>query len=78
MARRNTPQLITCDVDFIKEITIKQFSNFSSRAEYSFQDVFPMNETLLHIGKYGPHGYGWKEIRTIASQFFTGAKMKQV
>uniref|UniRef100_A0A914BY43 Cytochrome P450 n=1 Tax=Acrobeloides nanus TaxID=290746 RepID=A0A914BY43_9BILA len=36
-----------------------------------------MNESLLHVGKHGPRGYGWKEIRLIASQFFTSVKMHQ-
>uniref|UniRef100_A0A914DJ15 Cytochrome P450 n=1 Tax=Acrobeloides nanus TaxID=290746 RepID=A0A914DJ15_9BILA len=37
-----------------------------------------MNESLLHVGKHGPRGYGWKEIRMIASQFFTSVKMHQI
>uniref|UniRef100_A0A914DLD9 CRAL-TRIO domain-containing protein n=1 Tax=Acrobeloides nanus TaxID=290746 RepID=A0A914DLD9_9BILA len=72
------PVIISTDIEFIQEIAIKQFSNFSSRIEYSFQNVFPMNESLLHVGKHGPRGYGWKEIRLIASQFFTSVKMHQI
>uniref|UniRef100_A0A914YX71 Uncharacterized protein n=1 Tax=Panagrolaimus superbus TaxID=310955 RepID=A0A914YX71_9BILA len=39
---------------------------------------YPMGESLLQVDKEGPHGYGWKEIRSIASPTFTTGKMKMV
>uniref|UniRef100_A0A914CWY7 Cytochrome P450 n=1 Tax=Acrobeloides nanus TaxID=290746 RepID=A0A914CWY7_9BILA len=55
---------------------IKQFSNFVDRPHLKFNEVFPMHEGLLAIGKHGPHDYGWKEIRSIVSPIFTTGKMK--
>uniref|UniRef100_A0A914CCT8 Cytochrome P450 n=1 Tax=Acrobeloides nanus TaxID=290746 RepID=A0A914CCT8_9BILA len=63
-------------LEFSKEIMIKQFSNFMNRERITFQNVFPTKESLLNIGKDGPHGYGWKEIRSIVSPVFTTGKMK--
>uniref|UniRef100_A0A914DNE9 Cytochrome P450 n=1 Tax=Acrobeloides nanus TaxID=290746 RepID=A0A914DNE9_9BILA len=68
--------ITSTDLEFAKEVMIKQFSNFGNRQPFTFQDVFPMKESLLHIGKDGPHGYGWKEIRSIVSPVFTTGKMK--
>uniref|UniRef100_A0A914CBL1 Cytochrome P450 n=1 Tax=Acrobeloides nanus TaxID=290746 RepID=A0A914CBL1_9BILA len=71
-------EINSTDLEFAKEVMIKQFSNFINRQPITFQDVFPMKESLLHIGKDGPHGYGWKEIRSIVSPVFTTGKMKLV
>uniref|UniRef100_A0A914DTR7 Cytochrome P450 n=1 Tax=Acrobeloides nanus TaxID=290746 RepID=A0A914DTR7_9BILA len=69
-------EITSTDKEFTQEVLIKQFSNFTNRPPITFQDVFPMKESLLHIGKSGPHGYGWKEIRSIVSPVFTTGKMK--
>uniref|UniRef100_A0A914CBR8 Cytochrome P450 n=2 Tax=Acrobeloides nanus TaxID=290746 RepID=A0A914CBR8_9BILA len=69
-------EINSTDLEFSKEIMIKQFSNFMNRERITFQNVFPTKESLLNIGKDGPHGYGWKEIRSIVSPVFTTGKMK--
>uniref|UniRef100_A0A914CXW2 Cytochrome P450 n=1 Tax=Acrobeloides nanus TaxID=290746 RepID=A0A914CXW2_9BILA len=69
-------EITSTELEFVKEVMIKQFSNFSNRPPFSLNDVFPIKESLLHIGKSGPHGYGWKEIRSIISPVFTTGKIK--
>uniref|UniRef100_A0A914EL18 Cytochrome P450 n=1 Tax=Acrobeloides nanus TaxID=290746 RepID=A0A914EL18_9BILA len=69
-------QITSTDLEFAQEVMIKQFSNFSDRPSVSFNNVFPMKESLLNINKYGSHGYGWKEVRSIISPAFTTGKMK--
>uniref|UniRef100_A0AC35FBL1 Cytochrome P450 n=1 Tax=Panagrolaimus sp. PS1159 TaxID=55785 RepID=A0AC35FBL1_9BILA len=66
------------DPEMIKEIFIKQFSCFVSREVSTFTQGYPLGESLLQVEKEGPHGYGWKEIRSIASPTFTTGKMKMV
>ena len=70
-------QITTTNKDFIKEVFIKQFSKFIDREVITpLTDCFPMYESLLQIGRNGPHGYGWKEIRSVVSPAFTTGKMK--
>uniref|UniRef100_A0AC35F2K1 Cytochrome P450 n=1 Tax=Panagrolaimus sp. PS1159 TaxID=55785 RepID=A0AC35F2K1_9BILA len=66
------------DPEMIKDIFIRQFSCFANREDCTFTQAFPMQEGLLQIGKEGPNGYGWKEIRSIASPTFTTGKMKMM
>jgi hypothetical protein len=68
----------TTDLDVMKEIYIKQFSNFVDRDTNPFTEAFPLQESLLQVSQNGPHGYGWKEIRSIVSPTFTTGKMKMV
>lgn len=70
-------QISTVDKDLIREIYIKQFNNFTDREFLSpLQDCFPMQESLLQIGRHGPHQYGWKAIRSVVAPAFTTGKMK--
>ncbi|KAE9553571.1 hypothetical protein FO519_003211 [Halicephalobus sp. NKZ332] len=70
-------RISTINKDIIKEVFIKQFSRFVDREAFSpMLDGFPLTESLLQIGKTGSKGYGWKEIRSIASPAFTSGKMK--
>ena len=70
-------QIATTNKDFIKEVFIKQFSKFTDREVITpLTDCFPMYESLLQIGRNGPHGYGWKEIRSVVAPAFTTGKMK--
>uniref|UniRef100_A0A914ZC96 Cytochrome P450 n=1 Tax=Panagrolaimus superbus TaxID=310955 RepID=A0A914ZC96_9BILA len=62
----------------MKEIYIKQFSNFVDRDTNSFTEGYPLGESLLQVSQKGPHGYGWKEIRSIVSPTFTTGKMKMM
>ncbi|KAE9546717.1 hypothetical protein FO519_010071, partial [Halicephalobus sp. NKZ332] len=70
-------RISTTNKDFIKEVYIKQFSKFTDRELVTLlTDCFPMYESLLQIGRTGPHNYGWKETRSIVSPAFTTGKMK--
>ncbi|KAE9547542.1 hypothetical protein FO519_009247, partial [Halicephalobus sp. NKZ332] len=69
-------QVITIDPDLVKEIFIKQFSNFTDRESNSFTKGYPLHESLLQVPRTGPRGYGWKEIRSIVSPAFTTGKMR--
>ncbi|KAE9546929.1 hypothetical protein FO519_009859, partial [Halicephalobus sp. NKZ332] len=70
-------RIITINKDFVKEVFIKQFSKFTDREVVTpLTDCFPAYESLLQIGRTGPHNYGWKEIRSIVSPAFTTGKMK--
>ncbi|KAE9548524.1 hypothetical protein FO519_008267 [Halicephalobus sp. NKZ332] len=69
-------QVMTVDLDLVKEIFIKQFSNFTDRESNSFTKGYPMHESLLQVPRTGPRGYGWKEIRSIVSPAFTTGKMR--
>lgn len=72
-----TFQISTTNKEFIREVFIKQFSKFTDRELVTpLTDCFPMYESLLQIGKFGPRNYGWKEIRSIVSPAFTTGKMK--
>uniref|UniRef100_A0AC34FF80 Cytochrome P450 n=1 Tax=Panagrolaimus sp. ES5 TaxID=591445 RepID=A0AC34FF80_9BILA len=44
----------------------------------TFTQGYPLGESLLQVDKEGPNGYGWKEIRSIASPTFTTGKMKMM
>uniref|UniRef100_A0AC34GTD6 Cytochrome P450 n=1 Tax=Panagrolaimus sp. ES5 TaxID=591445 RepID=A0AC34GTD6_9BILA len=68
----------TTDLEVMKEIYIKQFSNFVDRDTNPFTEAFPLGESLLQVSQHGPHGYGWKEIRSIVSPTFTTGKMKMM
>uniref|UniRef100_A0AC34QP73 Cytochrome P450 n=1 Tax=Panagrolaimus sp. JU765 TaxID=591449 RepID=A0AC34QP73_9BILA len=72
-------QISTTNREFIKEVFIKQFSKFVERELLTpLTDCFPIYESLLQIGKTGPHKYGWKDIRSVVSPAFTTGKMKMM
>uniref|UniRef100_A0A7E4VVQ3 Cytochrome P450 n=1 Tax=Panagrellus redivivus TaxID=6233 RepID=A0A7E4VVQ3_PANRE len=72
-------QINTRNLEVIRNVFIKQFSKFVDREDvHPFFGNFPMGESLLQVGKTGPHDYGWKAIRSVASPAFTTGKMKQM
>uniref|UniRef100_A0A914CI09 Uncharacterized protein n=1 Tax=Acrobeloides nanus TaxID=290746 RepID=A0A914CI09_9BILA len=72
-------EITSTDMEFIREVMIKQFSNFSERPIDHFFRGYPMEENLLMVPKYyAPKGIGWKEIRSIISPVFTTGKIKQM
>uniref|UniRef100_A0A7E4VEE3 Cytochrome P450 n=1 Tax=Panagrellus redivivus TaxID=6233 RepID=A0A7E4VEE3_PANRE len=66
----------TTDPVIMKEVFIKQFGNFTDRENNTYTMGYPLGESLLQIGRDGPHEYGWKEVRSITSPIFTTGKMK--
>lgn len=59
------------DLDLIKEITVKEFDNFSSKGFYSNKRDDPLSDNL-HTSK----GDQWKGIRRKLSPSFTSGKIK--
>lgn len=62
------PMIVSIDPEFIKEVTVKQFENFT--------DVFAMDfaphQTTLDVSR----GQVWKDLRKMMSPTFTSGKLK--
>lgn len=71
----DTPIVVVKDLDMIKEIFVKGFSNFNGRGHilrmYELQPLF--FKQLLFC-----KGQEWRDTRTCMGQFFTPAKLKMV
>ncbi|XP_077557519.1 cytochrome P450 3A31-like isoform X1 [Haemaphysalis longicornis] len=69
------PIVVVKDLDMIKEIFAKDFSNFDARGHmmrmYELQSVFSENVMFSK-------GRAWKDTRNCMAQFFTPAKLKMV
>ncbi|XP_077528283.1 putative cytochrome P450 6a13 [Haemaphysalis longicornis] len=69
------PIVVVKDLDMVKEISVKDFSNFDARGHmmrmYELQSVFSGN-VLFSKGRV------WREMRNCMAQFFTPAKLKMV
>lgn len=63
--------LVITDLELLKTIFIKDFSNFNERGLYHNKDVDPISENLATVD-----GKTWKTIRSKLSPTFTSAKMK--
>ncbi|XP_011495529.1 PREDICTED: cytochrome P450 6B3-like [Ceratosolen solmsi marchali] len=66
-----SPNLIIKDLDFIKNVLIKHFNDFSDRGIHIPKD--PFDQTLLNL-KYDE----WKALRHTLSPTFTSSKLKEM
>ena len=67
------PFLNVFDVDFLKAVTIKQFSNFMNRRNIADGEGEAINSTI-----FAAQEEHWKNIRTLLTPTFTSGKLKAV
>ncbi|KAF6035234.1 CYP3A4 [Bugula neritina] len=67
-----TPVLQVANAEFVKEITIKEFSSFTNRRDLVDEDSIAGN----HIGMIRDDH--WKHVRSLLSPTFTSGKLKQM
>nr|AKH03526.1 cytochrome P450 3027F1 [Paracyclopina nana] len=63
-----TPTIVTIDPEFIKQVTVKQFDNFTDAFDFQTDD----DHTTLDIAK----GDVWRALRKMLSPTFTTGKLK--
>ncbi|KAL3877673.1 hypothetical protein ACJMK2_035344 [Sinanodonta woodiana] len=63
------------DVDILKHVLVKDFSNFTDR---TLGDGFAGNPTLVLNGVFFKQGQDWKRTRNIMTPTFSGGKLKQM
>lgn len=68
-----SPSLIITDLELVKEITIKQFSNFTDRGVFVNEKDEPLTGHLFAIG-----GDKWRYLRNKLSPVFTSGKIKSM
>ncbi|XP_055855871.1 cytochrome P450 6a8-like [Episyrphus balteatus] len=66
-----TPAVLTLDLDLVKKVLIKDFTNFSDRGFFSNQVDDPLSAHLLTLD-----GKGWRLLRNKLSPTFTSKQMK--
>ena len=64
------PTIVTVDPEFIKEVTVKQFDNFSDT--FDLPPSVPDNQKTLSLAT----GDEWRALRKILSPTFTTGKLK--
>ena len=67
-----TPTIVTIDPDFIKQVTVKQFDNFSM--SFAIPPEMPDNQKTLDLS----WGDEWKVLRKMLSPTFTSGKLKKM
>uniref|UniRef100_A0A0N4ZZF4 Cytochrome P450 n=1 Tax=Parastrongyloides trichosuri TaxID=131310 RepID=A0A0N4ZZF4_PARTI len=70
-----TPELLTTNLDLIREIYVKQFENFIDRESFSPEST-DKDKSLLTSGMFTKRGEAWRRIRNLCSPAFSSAKMK--
>ncbi|XP_012056174.1 PREDICTED: cytochrome P450 6A1-like [Atta cephalotes] len=70
---RKTPILIVKDLDLIKNILIKDFSNFADRGLPSFKKAEPLSQHLFTL-----ESKRWRPLRMRLSPVFTSGKLKEM
>lgn len=68
-----SPSLIVTDLDLYKQITVKEFNNFTDRGIYLNEENEPINANLFFIG-----GEKWRFLRHKFSPAFTSGKIKSM
>ncbi|XP_013415692.1 cytochrome P450 3A29 [Lingula anatina] len=71
----STPVLVTSDLEILKQVFIKQFSNFHGRKLFPLQ---PHPDTGRECHMLLTRGDRWKRLRTIINPTFSASKMKQM
>ncbi|CAF0932919.1 unnamed protein product [Didymodactylos carnosus] len=69
-----TPLFIVSDVEFLQEVFIKQFSNFSNRKMTVFTKL--ANGKRAHL--FGAEGSQWRRQRHVINPTFSALKLKQM
>lgn len=67
-----TPKLVVTDLDLLKDIMIKNFSNFTDRRTDGFDHPLEREFMLVMEGK------DWKRLRNIMSPAFSSSKLKRM
>ncbi|XP_032681458.1 cytochrome P450 6A1-like [Odontomachus brunneus] len=70
---RRTPILIVKDPNFIKDILIKDFSNFPNRGLPIYEKAEPLSQHLFSL-----EAKRWRPLRTKLSPVFTSGKLKEM
>jgi len=68
------PLLIVKDLDLIKDITIKDFNNFSNRSFHLHASVDPLGARTM----FSSRGDRWRSIRMKAATSFSSAKLRSM
>ncbi|XP_074642689.1 cytochrome P450 3A29-like [Tubulanus polymorphus] len=66
------PVIVTSDLEILKQVFVKKFSNFHSRKYYPLQP--DPDDTAVHM--LSAQGERWKRLRTIINPTFSATKMK--
>ncbi|XP_059167010.1 cytochrome P450 3A16-like isoform X2 [Physella acuta] len=66
------PTMIVKDLDVVKEILVKHFSNFVDRP-FIFKANPPFSETLVFL-----QGERWKHVRSVVSPTFSSSRLKKM
>ncbi|VDM76657.1 unnamed protein product [Strongylus vulgaris] len=69
------PTVITSDVDVIRDISLKSFSNFHGKMPVPI-DPDPVSAEMVHM--FASSGARWKRMRAITSQAMSAKNMKQL
>lgn len=68
-----SPSLIVTDLELVKQITVKEFHNFTDRGVFVNEDKEPLTGHLFAIG-----GDKWRYLRNKLSPVFTSGKIKSM
>lgn len=68
------PVYLVRDLDFMRQITIKDFDNFEDHASF----IEGTSDTLLGNGLFLLTGKKWRDMRATLSPAFTGSKMRHM